>query len=181
MLVLFYEEQELEPEYMTTLVKFLIRILQGGNVVVQNTIYEFFLSNSSCEKLFQRVSEIMNKQITSVNTAHKLNVKELKLIQKTIKILQLLCEGHNNELQNYLHYQSNQKNSYDLVSLSVQLLSSLHISNSNFELVMQCFETLTEVIQGPCRQNQITIGNSKFLEYAVQVLGEDEKIFELLP
>lgn len=44
---------------------------------------------------------------------------------------------------------------------------------------MQCFDTLTESIQGPCKLNQTAIGNSKFLEYAVQVLSEDDKIFEL--
>jgi inositol 1,4,5-triphosphate receptor type 3 len=96
--VLFYEEHELEPEFMTTLMKFLIGILQGGNLIVQNTIYEFFLSNSACEKFFQRVADIMNKQIMCVNTTHKLTGKEVKLIQKTIRILQLLCEGHNNDL-----------------------------------------------------------------------------------
>ena len=34
------------------------------------------------------------------------------------------------------------------------------------------------MIQGPCKDNQIAIGNSKFLEFAVLVLSEDEKIFE---
>ena len=104
---------------------------------------------------------------------------EQKLITRSLRILRLFCEGHYLELQNYIRYQTNQKNSYDLVSYTVQLLCSLRVSNQNYELVTQSFETLTGLIQGPCKQNQLAISNSKFLEYAVQVLGEDDKIFEL--
>jgi ribonuclease HI len=35
------------------------------------------------------------------------------------------------------------------------------------------------MLQGPCKSNQLIICNSKFLEYAVQILNEDEKIFAI--
>ena len=34
------------------------------------------------------------------------------------------------------------------------------------------------MIQGPCKENQTAIGNSKFLEFAVKVLSEDNRIFD---
>ena len=35
---------------------------------------------------------------------------------------------------------------------------------STFKLIQQCFDKLTELIQGPCIQNQKAIIDSKFLE-----------------
>ena len=46
-------------------------------------------------------------------------------------------------------------------------------------MVIQTFDTITEMVQGPCKANQIAIANSKFLEFAVLVLSEDERIFEV--
>jgi len=88
-----------------------------------------------------------------------------------MRLLQLFCEGHNLELQKYLKNQMNSKINYDLVTLTVNSLEAFSICNENFESISQCFDTLTEYIQGPCQVNQMAIVNSKFLEYAVAILN----------
>ena len=94
--------------------------------------------------------------------------------------MQLFCEGHNIFLQNYLRKQLNSKFSYDLISLTTKLLMSYKISSETYDEIEQCFDTLTEFIQGPCKDNQDAISSTKFLEYAVQVLTEDEKLYVVI-
>jgi hypothetical protein len=82
------------------------------------------------------------------------------------RFLQLLCENHNRDLQNFLRAQSN-KNSYNLVSETLMFLDcicgsttgelgllGLYINEHNVALINQTLETLTEYCQGPCHENQ---------------------------
>ncbi|CAK81773.1 unnamed protein product (macronuclear) [Paramecium tetraurelia] len=177
-LIVLLCESELEPVYMGTIMSFMILLLKNGNKNVQKTAYEYFLSNTQCEKFFKQLKNVFDIQILSMSRAHKLNYQENKLVCKALKLIQLFCEGHNQDLQNYMRSQSNQKNSFDLVSQIVLLLSTFLISKGNYESVLQCFETLTELIQGPCKQNQQALLKSNLLEYVVLILSEDEKIFE---
>ena len=80
-------------------------------------------------------------------------------------------------MQNYIRFQNNSKNNFDLITQVVLLLNSYQINDATFDIVQQCLDSLTEFVQGPCRANQQTICNSKYLEYAVAILGEDEKLF----
>ena len=57
---------------------------------------------------------------------------------------------------------------------------SYKISSETYDEIEQCFDTLTEFIQGPCKDNQDAISSTKFLEYAVQVLTEDEKLYVVI-
>jgi hypothetical protein len=82
------------------------------------------------------------------------------------RFLQLLCENHNRDLQNFLLAQSN-KNRYNLVSETLMFLDcicgstsgeldllGLYINEHNVALINQTLETLTEYCQGPCHENQ---------------------------
>lgn len=109
-----------------------------------------------------------------------LQTTQRKFTEKTLRVVQLLCEGHNNALQNYLRQQTNSKISYDLVSLMVKLVLHHKLSNSTYASVLQCVETLTEVVQGPCKENQMVIVTSKFLEWSIDLLREDDKLFDVM-
>ncbi|RNA42187.1 inositol 1-4-5-trisphosphate receptor isoform X1 [Brachionus plicatilis] len=98
--------------------------------------------------------------------------EDIAIVEIILRFLQLLCENHNSDLQNYLRYQSNNKSSYNLVCETLQFLDSLcgsttgglgllglWINENNFHLVNQTLETLTEYCQGPCRVNQSSIIN----------------------
>ncbi|MGH0141734.1 UNVERIFIED_CONTAM: hypothetical protein FKN15_031691 [Acipenser sinensis] len=92
------------------------------------------------------------------------------LIMKPIlRFLQLLCENHNHDLQNFLRCQNNKTN-YNLVCETLQFLDimcgsttgglgllGLYINENNVELIIQTLETLTEYCQGPCQENQTSI------------------------
>ncbi|KAL5260490.1 hypothetical protein ACHWQZ_G010582 [Mnemiopsis leidyi] len=100
---------------------------------------------------------------------------EVMEMTHVLRFLQLLCENHNIQLQNYLRKQLTapaalNKNSYNLINETLELIESLcggttgglgllglYINEGNFELVDQCLCTLTEFCQGPCPENQTAI------------------------
>ncbi|MBN3317525.1 ITPR2 protein, partial [Atractosteus spatula] len=88
------------------------------------------------------------------------------IMEPILRFLQLLCENHNRELQNFLRNQNNKTN-YNLVCETLQFLDcicggttgglgllGLYINERNVDLVKQTLETITEYCQGPCHENQ---------------------------
>ncbi|KAL0130576.1 hypothetical protein PUN28_002308 [Cardiocondyla obscurior] len=88
------------------------------------------------------------------------------VMQPILRFLQLLCENHNRELQNFLRNQNNKTN-FNLVSETLMFLDcicgsttgglgllGLYINEFNVALINQTLETLTEYCQGPCHDNQ---------------------------
>uniref|UniRef100_A0A4W5KAJ3 Inositol 1,4,5-trisphosphate receptor n=1 Tax=Hucho hucho TaxID=62062 RepID=A0A4W5KAJ3_9TELE len=91
------------------------------------------------------------------------------IMKPILRFLQLLCENHNQDLQNFLRCQNNKTN-YNLVCETLQFLDimcgsttgglgllGLYINESNVGLITQTLETLTEYCQGPCQENQTCI------------------------
>ncbi|XP_038676821.1 inositol 1,4,5-trisphosphate receptor type 3 isoform X2 [Scyliorhinus canicula] len=91
------------------------------------------------------------------------------IMRPILRLLQLLCENHNNNLQNFLRCQNNKTN-YNLVCETLQFLDimcgsttgglgllGLYINEHNVLLIIQTLETLTEYCQGPCTENQTCI------------------------
>ncbi|XP_037101776.1 inositol 1,4,5-trisphosphate receptor type 3 isoform X2 [Syngnathus acus] len=91
------------------------------------------------------------------------------MMKPILRFLQLLCENHNQDLQNFLRCQNNKTN-YNLVCETLQFLDimcgsttgglgllGLYINESNVHLITQTLETLTEYCQGPCQENQTCI------------------------
>ncbi|XP_048873415.1 inositol 1,4,5-trisphosphate receptor type 1 isoform X6 [Brienomyrus brachyistius] len=90
----------------------------------------------------------------------------IAIMQPILRFLQLLCENHNRDLQNFLRCQNN-KNNYNLVCETLQFLDcicgsttgglgllGLYINEKNVALIDQTLESLTEYCQGPCHENQ---------------------------
>ncbi|XP_043932426.1 inositol 1,4,5-trisphosphate receptor type 3 [Protopterus annectens] len=93
----------------------------------------------------------------------------IMIMKPILRFLQLLCENHNLDLQNFLRNQDNKTN-YNLVCETLQFLDimcgsttgrlgllGLYINENNVPLIMQTLETLTEYCQGPCNENQTCI------------------------
>ncbi|KAM4046679.1 inositol 1,4,5-trisphosphate-gated calcium channel ITPR3 isoform 2-T2 [Anomaloglossus baeobatrachus] len=91
------------------------------------------------------------------------------IMEPILRFLQLLCENHNPDLQNFLRNQNNKTN-YNLVCETLQFLDimcgsttgglgllGLYINEKNVALIIQTLETLTEYCQGPCHENQTCI------------------------
>ncbi|XP_048462422.1 inositol 1,4,5-trisphosphate receptor type 1 isoform X2 [Rhincodon typus] len=90
----------------------------------------------------------------------------IAIMQPILRFLQLLCENHNRDLQNFLRCQNNKTN-YNLVCETLQFLDcicgsttgglgllGLYINEKNVSLINQTLESLTEYCQGPCHENQ---------------------------
>ncbi|CAF3881050.1 unnamed protein product [Rotaria sp. Silwood2] len=97
---------------------------------------------------------------------------EIRIMQPILRFLQLLCENHNPEFQNYLRLQDHNKTNYNLVCETLKFLDAIcgsqtgllgllgnYINEDNVELINQALNTLTEYCQGPCRDNQDAIVN----------------------
>lgn len=71
-----------------------------------------------------------------------------------LRFLQLLCEGHNRDLQEYVRFQG--RTSTDLVTCTADFLavSSRFSCPATIDLVIQCVDTLIEFVQNPCYSNQ---------------------------
>lgn len=117
---------------------------------------------------------------------NKLSVKVL-VMQPVLRFLQLLCENHNPDLQNWLRHQHNKTN-YNLVSETLMFLDcicgsttgglgllGLYINENNVALINQTLETLTEYCQGPCHDNQncIAIHESNGLDIITALILND--------
>ena len=144
----------LSPELLLQLLSFLLALLKKGNPVIQKTFYEYCLTHSKSELIFQKFFRIIRNQIDSIekisdaagkNEGHQLDTledptiisrrKEIlskvmdkngKVLVKVLKVLQLLTEGHNLPMQTYLSKQENNRNSYDLVNALVDLLTTYY-------------------------------------------------------
>lgn len=117
---------------------------------------------------------------------NKLSSKVL-VMQPVLRFLQLLCENHNPDLQNWLRHQNNKTN-YNLVSETLMFLDcicgsttgglgllGLYINENNVALINQTLETLTEYCQGPCHDNQncIAIHESNGLDIITALILND--------
>lgn len=112
---------------------------------------------------------------------------EIAVMRQILRFLQLLCENHNLQLQNFLRVQ-NQKNNFNLVSETLMFLDricgsttgglgllGLYINESNVALVNQTLETLTEYCQGPCHENQncIAMHESNGIDIIIALILND--------
>ncbi|KAL6425350.1 hypothetical protein ACFW04_009507 [Cataglyphis niger] len=127
--------------------------LAPGEDAANNTLEDI------CEKLDK------NKSGSASDDEGQLSPKVL-VMQPILRFLQLLCENHNRELQNFLRNQNNKTN-FNLVSETLMFLDcicgsttgglgllGLYINEYNVALINQTLETLTEYCQGPCHDNQ---------------------------
>lgn len=175
-------DKEIEDQTLTSLLYFAIKLLEGGNEKIQQDFYQYFITVTSSNAFFQKVYELVNEFIEKLlyTEDHKkipiYNTSDIK-ISNVMRLLQELCENHNQLLQNYLRVQTNSRNNHDMINLTILLLEELMKRKSfyHFLIISQCFDTLTEFIQGPCRDNQKAIIDSKFLEIANALLSLDEK------
>ncbi|KAI5100120.1 ryanodine receptor 1 isoform X9 [Silurus meridionalis] len=108
------------------------------------------------------------------------------------RFLQLLCEGHNNDFQNYLRTQTGSTTTINIIICTVDYLLRLQESISDFywyysgkeiidepgkrnfskamNVAKQVFNTLTEYIQGPCTGNQQSLAHSRLWDAVVGFL-----------
>ena len=124
-----------------------ISLLQGGNYSVQKNILEFLQGNckeagdffTSMSKLiagcavldrstYERQCKVYGTSTDNLPAA----IKDDEFTVHLFRFLQLLCEGHNMSMQNYLRSQPDKSANVNLIVFSVDYLLSLQESIQNF-------------------------------------------------
>lgn len=112
--------------------------------------------------------------------------------QDLFRFLQLLCEGHNSDFQNFLRTQMGNTTTVNIIISTVDYLLRLQESISDFywyysgkdiidesgqhnfskalAVTKQIFNSLTEYIQGPCIGNQQSLAHSRLWDAVVGFL-----------
>uniref|UniRef100_A0A671VHS3 Uncharacterized protein n=1 Tax=Sparus aurata TaxID=8175 RepID=A0A671VHS3_SPAAU len=207
---------EMGPMVASTL-KLGIAILNGGNSTVQQKMLDylkekkdvgFFQSLAglmqSCSVLDLNAFERQNKaeglgMVTEEGSGDVVNnTNSEKVMQDDeftcdlFRFLQLLCEGHNSDFQNYLRTQTGNNTTVNIIISTVDYLLRVQESISDFywyysgkdvideqgqrnfskaiNVAKQVFNTLTEYIQGPCTGNQQSLAHSRLWDAVVGFL-----------
>ncbi|XP_064602338.1 ryanodine receptor 2-like [Liolophura sinensis] len=177
-----------------------ISLLRGGNQDVQKSMLKhlrdkkdvgFFTSLAGlmqqCSVLdldaFERCNKAEGLGMSSDAGAGEKNLHDAEDTCKLFRFLQLLCEGHNLEFQNYLRTQAGNTTTVNIIICTVDYLLRLQESIMDFywhysgkdiidsagkdnfcraiKVATQVFRTLTEYIQGPCSLNQLALAHSR--------------------
>lgn len=183
-----------------------ISILKGGNVDIQMRMLKhlkekkdvgFFISiaglMNSCSVLdldaFERTQKAEGLGVGSEGTTGEKNMHDAEFTCALFRFIQLLCEGHNLEFQNYLRTQAGNTTTVNVVIATVDYLLRLQESIMDFywhysskevidqsgienfgkaiSVAKQVFSTLTESIQGPCTMNQQALAHSRLWDAVV--------------
>eukprot|EP00127_Corallochytrium_limacisporum_P000736 Clim_evm22s25 gene=Clim_evmTU22s25 len=112
---------------------------------------------------------------TDAGEARPASEGEIELYMKdriTLRIIQLLCEGHFEGLQDYLRTQADNFKNINLVVIIVSYVTehSDEINTWTYALLTQAFETLIEFCQGN-EENQITVFDAKILDPILQIIA----------
>ncbi|XP_039594621.1 ryanodine receptor 2 isoform X2 [Polypterus senegalus] len=199
---------EMGPMVAATL-KLGIAILNGGNSTVQQKMLDylkdkkdvgFFQSLAglmqSCSVLDLNAFERQNKaeglgMVTEEGSGEKV-MQDDEFTCDLFRFLQLLCEGHNSDFQNYLRTQTGNNTTVNIIISTVDYLLRVQESISDFywyysgkdvideqgqrnfskaiNVAKQVFNTLTEYIQGPCTGNQQSLAHSRLWDAVVGFL-----------
>ncbi|XP_054256673.1 ryanodine receptor 3 [Indicator indicator] len=192
-----------------------IAILNGGNTIVQQKMLDY-LKEKKDAGFFQSLSDLMQScSVLDLNAFERQNKAEglgmvteegtlivrergEKVLQHDeftrdlFRFLQLLCEGHNNDFQNYLRTQMGNTTTVNIIISTVDYLLRLQESISDFywyysgkdvidesgqrnfskalAVTKQIFNSLTEYIQGPCIGNQQSLAHSRLWDAVVGFL-----------
>uniref|UniRef100_A0A8C4NJ27 Ryanodine receptor 2 n=1 Tax=Eptatretus burgeri TaxID=7764 RepID=A0A8C4NJ27_EPTBU len=199
---------EKSPMVKSTL-KLGISLLNGGNNTVQNKMLDylkekkdvsFFQSLAglmqTCSALDLNAFERQNKaeglgMVTEEGSGDKV-MRDDEFTCDLFRFLQLLCEGHNDDFQDYLRTQVGNNTTINIVISTVDYLLRLQESISDFywyysgkdlidergqrnfskamTVAKQVFNSITEYIQGPCTGNQKSLAHSRLWDAVVGFL-----------
>ena len=132
----------------------------------------------------QKIDKTSDKNVNNflpVNSSEHLSEdteEALYNLIKSYRLLQLLCEGHNLNLQNHLRQQTNESGlllgkSYNFIQSGCLIFGS-YIKYANIysiNLGDQLLDFLIESVQGPCPENQVTMSQSKIIFFAMDFVS----------
>lgn len=103
---------------------------------------------TECNELYKEISQLM---VTNSETTSEFGstAKDFKVMQDTMRTLQLMVEGHNLHLQMYLAKQPDNIKSFNIVLDVVEYFHAIVplCNEQNIELIIQVLDTITELAQ----------------------------------
>ena len=104
---------------------------------------------------------IVAKQVTVCNSLNLL------------RMLQLFCELHNEQMQDVLLFQHASSKSYNVVVAVVDFICSCAhcICPLSMPTCCQGLKTLIDMVQNPCRRNQIAVSNTELCNSLRRILA----------
>ena len=179
---------------------FFITVLEGGNDDVQKKFRDLFRNIPNTDNFFRSISQTFDKDIFfTLNEdpfIQEINIdnQNLMVVTDKLRFLQLLTENHNLDLQNYLREQTNNRISYNFVNILIEYLSMLleKLGNLNdkykkltryytelyYKRLLSLLDTICEFLQGPCKQNQENLIETKIIELFNKIMEETCIVFE---
>lgn len=141
-----------------------IALLENGDQLIQNSIYDKLTKKSQLETSEKFFEVISNR----IYLAQQILPEVPEIMQPILRFLQLLCEDHNLNMQNYIRCQQLNRTNHNLVAKTLVFLNCIcgskegslghklgeYIKDNNVDLINQILRTLTEYCQGPCIENQ---------------------------
>ena len=171
---------------------FLIAALLGGNNASQAAFLTYFQHDHS-NTFLKEVMAQLSAYFTALQVMVAKAVPGESILDETeevavemdpaagacrlLRLLQLLCEGHNLSLQEYLREQTQEDGSNAFSLNIVVTLGSLLNSFSRMphrltmEVGQQLLDTLTEVVQGPCPTAQTDLSQPNILDSCKDLLS----------
>ena len=181
-------DSSVDMSVFKALMKLSVQLLDNGNQKVQQEFYQFFINVPYSEVFFERVHNLFKEHTKKVSNNPPVAKKKAPVYKKkeskiktVLRLLQLLCENHNDLLQNYIRHQHKSRTNYNMIHDIINLLENLVQKKyaRTFLEISQCLDTLTEFVQGPCMKNQESIIDSQFLEIATGILSLNERAEEI--
>ena len=155
--------------------KLLYELMCSGNPKVQVTVQDYIENQDKDARFLKHMKALMlaaTKAVAERNAQQSAGVafqpllaitrREYAEATATLKLLQAMIEGHNNDLQNLLREQPDQPVDINVVSIALDLFAAqaetmylLHrMSEPAMELLLATMAFLSEAMEGPCEQNQ---------------------------
>ena len=169
-------------------------ILDGGNTDVQKKFIQLFQFLPNNDNFFRYISQSFNKDVLYTLNAdpfvEEINIdnQNLEMVTDKLRFLQLLTENHNQILQNYLREQTNNRISYNFLNILTEYLSMLleklgdliekykkikrYCIELYYKRLLFLLDTICEFLQGPCKNNQEYLINTKVVELFNKIMEE---------
>ena len=179
---------------------FFITVLEGGNDDVQKKFRDLFKNIPNTDNFFRSISQTFDKDIFFTLNEDpfieeiSIDNQNLMVVSDKLRFLQLLTENHNLDLQNYLREQTNNRISYNFVNILIEYLSMLleKLGNLNdkykkltryytelyYKRLLSLLDTICEFLQGPCKQNQENLIETKIIELFNKIMEETCIVFD---
>jgi len=133
---------------------------EGGNLMVQDTMYEY-LSRTNSTIFFKQLRHSLQNLIDwhkwhDVILLEEDDDVDLPEEVVVVRFMQLMCEGHYKSNQDIMREQPNNRTSVNLLDDLVVYLNTVSriICRTSTDSAIRVSATILEVIQGPCELNQ---------------------------